>query len=284
MSAPVNLFQQVHRSIFDLAFYREVPQFGRRAISLYVIKLVFITSLISAVAHTGHVFSAKRGTVATIAAAMKGIAIKDGRLVSDRPLPYEIPAPELAAIYRCFINIPATLDTLQTPRFIVDTSANQPVRTVPSVIMRSSDMALYSAPGEPQIVPYFKKSWYGPVSLQFTESGTKAILKRAAVWIFVFSLTWDGLSCAGLVLFCICMLGFAAYIFRIERGRGIAYYFGIAAFAVTPIPVGMVIIALSDVNIPGSWHFLVIMSVVVMFRALIAATKTPKDAGPGGEQ
>jgi hypothetical protein len=83
-------------------------------------------------------------------------------------------------------------------------------------------------------------------------------------------------------LFCICMLGLAAYIFRIERGRDIAYYFGIASFAITPIPIGMVIIALSDANIPGSWRFLVIMSAVVMFRALIAAMKTSKDADSGG--
>jgi hypothetical protein len=280
----VSLLRQVHRSIFDLALYREIPELGRRAIFLYVLKLVLVASVISAVAHTGYVFSAKRGTAAAIAAAMKGIAIKDGRLVSDRLLPYEIPSDELTAIYRCFLPVPATIDSLETPRFIVDTSANQPLRTIPSIIMRSTDMAFYSAPGEPQLFPYFKKSWYGPLNVDFTESRIKEVLKKTVVFIFLINLTWDGLSCAGLVAFCICMLGLAAYIFRSDRSRGVAYYLGIAGFAITPIPVGMVVVALSDVNIPGSWHFLVIMSVVVMFRALIATTKPPMEAGPGGEQ
>jgi hypothetical protein len=282
VSAKVNFFLQVHRSIFDLSFYRELPLVGRRAVFLFVIKLVLIASGISAIAHTCYVFSVSRGTIPAIAAAMKGIEIKDGRLLSDRPLPYEIPARELGLIYSRFINLPVTIDTLQTPRFIVDTSANQPARAGPGIIMRSTDVALYSASGVPQLVPYYKKSWYGPVTLQFTESGTRRLLKKAVVWIFMFNLLWDGLCCAALVLFCICMLGLAAYIFRIERGRDIAYYFGIASFAITPIPIGMVIIALSDANIPGSWRFLVIMSAVVMFRALIAAMKTSKDADSGG--
>lgn len=280
----MNFFLQIHRSIFDLPFYREVPLLGRRSVFLFVTKLVLIASGVSAIAHTCYVFSPSRGTVPAIAAAMKGIEIKEGRLLCDRPLPYEIPAQELNLIYRCFINIPATIDTLQTPRFIVDTSANQPARTVSCIIMRSSDVALYSASGTPQLIPYYKKSWYGPVNLKFSESGVRNILNKAAVWIFLFNLLWDGTCCAALVLFCICMLGLAAYIFRIERGRAIAYYFGIAGFAITPIPIGMVIIALSDVNIPGSWRFLVIMSVVVMFRALMAVMKPAKEAGSGGEQ
>jgi len=280
----VNFFLQIHRSIFDLPFYREVPLLGRRAVFFYVIKLVLAASCISAIAHTCYVFSPSRGAVAAIAAALKGLEIKEGRLLSDRPLPYEIPARELNQIYSSFINIPAAIDTLQTLRFIVDTSANQPARTVPSIIMRSNDVALYSASGIPQIVPYYKKAWYGPVNLQFTESGVRHILKKAAIWIFMINLLWDGLCCAALVLFCICMLSLAAYIFRIERGRDIAYYFGIAGFAITPLPVGTVIIALADVNIPGSWRFLIIMSVVVMFRALIAVMKPAKDADSGGEQ
>ena len=275
----MNFFLQIHRSIFDQAFYREAPSLGRRAVFLFVIKLVLIASGISALAHTCYVFSASRGTAGAIAAAMKGIEIKDGRLKSDRPLPYEIPARDLNLIYSRFITIPATIDTQQTPRFIVDTSANAPARTVPSIIMRSTDVAFYPATGAPQLVPYYKKSWYGPANLQFTESGTRAILKKAVVWIFLINLLWDGLCCAALVLFCICMLGLAAYIFRVERGRNSAYFFRIAGFAITPIPIGMVIIALSDVNIPGSWHFLVVLSVVVMFRALTVGMRDRKRCG-----
>jgi hypothetical protein len=279
----VNFFLQIHRSIFDLAFYREAPLLGRRKVSLFVIKLVLVATLVPAIAHTGYVFSTSRGAVAAIAASMKGIEIKDGLLKSDRPLPYEIPAREVNLIFSRFINIPATVDTLQTPRVIVDTSANQPVRTVSSIVMRSSDVAVYSASGIPQYIPYCKKGWYGPVNLQFTEPGTARLLKKAVVWIFIINLLWDGLCCTALVLFCICMLSLAAYIFRIERDRTVGYYLSIGSFAITPIPIGMVIIALADANIPGSWRFLVIMSVVVMFRALLATMKTAKDADSGGE-
>lgn len=278
----MNFFLQIHRSIFDLPFYRDVPLLGRRAISLFVIKLVLIASAISAVAHTGHVFSTSRGTAGTIAAALKGIEIKDCRLLSERPLPYEIPAQELKLIRNCLINIPLVLDTLFPMRFIVDTSANFQAGMVPSIVMRSGDIAAYSESQDPYLVPYCEKGRQGSKDLQFTESGTKHLLKKAGGGIFLINLLWDGLCCAALVLFCICMLSLAAYIFRIERGRNIGYYFSIAGFAITPIPIGMTIIALSDVNIPGSWRFLVIMSAVVMFRGLMATMKPAKDADSGG--
>jgi hypothetical protein len=278
----VNFFLLVHRSIFDPTLYREIPQLGRRVIFFFVIKLILIASGISAIAHTCHVFSASKGAAVTIAEAFNGITIKDGRLMSNRPLPFEIPSQDLAVIYSRLINIPATLDTLQLPRVIVDTSSNPPIRTIPSIILRSQDAAFYTAPGGPQVVPYYKKSWYGPANLQFTEPGIRKLLMRVIAWLFTVNLVWDGLCCAGLTLFCICMFTVAAYIFRTERSRQIAYYFGIAGFAITPIPVGMVIIALASVTIPGTWQFLVIMSVVVMFRALIATMKTAKDADSGG--
>jgi hypothetical protein len=184
----VSFFLQIHRSIFDLPFYREVPTFGRRSSLLFVIKLVLIASVISAVAHTCYVFSVSRGTVPAIAAAMKGIEIKDGRLVSERLLPYEIPARELDFIYSRFINIPSAIDTTQMPRLIIDTSANQPARTTSTIVMRSRDAVFYSASGVPQVVPYFKKDWYGPANLQFTESGTMHLLHKAVVWIGMVNL------------------------------------------------------------------------------------------------
>lgn len=277
-------FLQIHRSIFDRLFYREAPLLGRRAIVLFVFKLVLIASIISAAAHTRYVFSTSRGAIAAIASAMKGFEIKEGLLKSDRPLPYEIPAQDLNFIYSRFINIPATADTLQTPRFIIDTAANQPARSGPCIVMRSRDAAVYPASGIPQFIPYYKKGWYEPVNLQFTEEGTARLFKKAVVWICMINLLWDGLCCAALVLFCICMLGLAAYIFRIDRGRHIGYYFSIASFAITPIPIGMVIIALSNVTIPGSWRFLVIMSAVVMFRGLMETMKTANNADSGGER
>jgi len=281
----VNVFLLIHRSIFDLAFYREVPALGRRAVILYVVKLLVIATVVMAVAHTTHLFSESRGVAPLIAAVMKGVTIREGRLYSERPLPFEIQPAELNHLYSRFLNIPATIDTTQTPRFIVDTAAASVPPPIPSIIMRSTDVAFYSAPNvPPQTVPYYKKTWYGPVTLEFTEAGVRSVLKKAVPWIVLMNLLWDGMCCATLVLFCICMLGLAAYIFRIERKRDVSYFLGIAGFAITPVPVGMVMVALANVTIPGSWQFLVIMAAVVMFRALLVVVKPTGNPDGGGER
>jgi hypothetical protein len=123
---------------------------------------------------------------------------------------------------------------------------------------------------------------FGAADLRFARSEIDLFLKRKSPFILVYSCAVEGVRCAGVVLFCICIFVLAAYIFRIERERRAADFLKMASFAISPIPVGVILIAISDVQIPGAWNIPVIASVAVMFRALRAVLKKAKDAGERG--
>jgi hypothetical protein len=53
-----------------------------------------------------------------------------------------------------------------------------------------------------------------------------------------------------------------------------------AIFSVTPITIGTILIALSGVKLNWTWHILIFLSTLVMFRAmLISGGITPGNSG-----
>jgi hypothetical protein len=71
----------------------------------------------------------------------------------------------------------------------------------------------------------------------------------------------------------IMFLCFAACIFRMEKKKTFGRCFKMASFAVSPIFVGVNLMALSGTQFPLGWHLLLIISTVVLFRGVNAERK-----------
>ena len=257
----------------------------RRHVLFFVIKLLLLTTAVCALAHTYYLLDGKRGVAAPIATILRGLEIKGGALVATRDLPYKPDEHQVASVfYRLVFDVPMITETAPAPTVIVDTAAKTvpPPGAAPSIMMKSGGIIVQPTP---QVsLPFsYSKLLNGGSDLAFSETAIRRYLSQNILILFFYACIFEGFPCAAIGLFSICILAFAAYIFRFERQRRIAHFLRFAAFAFTPIPIGAILIALSDVKIPGAWDILVIVSFAVMLRAVMASVGPGKQADAGGD-
>jgi hypothetical protein len=268
----LNFFLQIHRSVFDPSFYRTVAVLPGRQVVLFIVKLLLFTTVITGMAHTLYLFDASRGIAQPIEAALGGMEIKNGELYPNRPLPCELQPMAMAALFSRLFGSPAdvvpvvTVDTLVTPA--------RPATPVPGdassrIILQSKGISL-CLPSAPPFLFSYKNILLGSDTFVFSAAEIEHFLLKNVLAFFAFYFFFDGLRCAGLVFFSICILALAPYIFRIERDRKITHFLSIAGFASSPIPIGFMFIALSGAAVPSAWEFLIIAATLVMFRAMMS--------------
>jgi hypothetical protein len=285
VSSIVGFFRQIHRAIFDPSFYREVPVMARRQIVFFVLKLFVLATLLGAIAHTYYLFDAKRGVAGSIATMFKGLEIKGGSLIATHSLPYKLDESLVSSIfYRLVFDLPMIAEMAPAPSVIVDTSskAQRPKGNIPAIIMKSREILV--APTPSLSIPFsYSRILDGSSDAEFSEKAIKGLLAKNFLTLFFYACIFEGFPCAFMALFCICILAFAAYIFRFERERRLSHYVRFASFAIAPVPIGAILIALSDVKLPGAWDILVVVSFAVMFRAVMA-TVQPENESDAGEE
>jgi hypothetical protein len=268
----LNFFQQIHRSVFDPPFYRDIAVLPGRQVVLFIVKLLLLTTVITGMAHTWYLFDTSRGIAKPIEAALGGMEIKNGELYPNRPLPCELQPMAMAALFSRLFGSPAnavpvvTVDTVSTPA-----KPAKPVSGDPSsrIILQSKGIA-FCLPSAPPFLFSYKNVLLGSDTFGFSAVEIKHFLVKNVLLFFALYCFFDGLRCAGLVLFSICILAIAPYIFRIERDRTFTHFLSIAGFAVSPIPIGFMFIALSGAIIPSAWEILIIAATLVMFRAMMS--------------
>jgi hypothetical protein len=124
----------------------------------------------------------------------------------------------------------------------------------------------------------------GTRDFQFSQPSINAFLRRNLSNLFFNYFVLEIFVCGFPVLFSIAILSFAAFIFRFDRGRSWFYFLSMAGFAVTPFPVGLMLLAVSGTSIPAGGFLLFLASSVVMFRALRARGTMASTHHPGDDQ
>jgi len=64
-------------------------------------------------------------------------------------------------------------------------------------------------------------------------------------------------------------LSFAAFVFRVDRARGYWYFVRLASYAISPVVLGAALVSLSGVSADWTWHVFIIISTILMFRAMM---------------
>ncbi|MBN1307496.1 MAG: hypothetical protein JXA18_06240, partial [Chitinispirillaceae bacterium] len=140
---------------------------------------------------------------------------------------------------------------------------------VPAILLKAREVAVTLAAGTTMEFTY-ENILFGTRDLDFTADQIERFLKRHIGTIFFGYLVSTLLHQGMLFFFSIFFLALAAYIFRVERKRTLKEYLKASSFAISPIAVGSALVAISGVKIEWIWHLLIVLSTVVMFRAIIA--------------
>jgi hypothetical protein len=264
--------------MFDTRFYREVLPMPRRRVLQYLLGLLLLSGTLSAIADTWYLVQGKRSLGRKIAAAFPGMEIRDGKLHPATSAPYAPPPYLVTPIVNQVLGLPSTVSTGGDSLVVVDTSSSAPLPSrVPVILLKKDEMVVVFAQRNTMRFSY-KNILMGTTDLMFTAEALEEFLRRNSAGILFGYLFSTIIHLGTVFLFSIFFLAFAAYIFRVDTRRTLKEYLKMAIFAVTPVAAGSTLVSISGVKVEWGWHLCMLMSMVVIFRAIaaIAGPETPR--------
>ncbi|HEX2957682.1 MAG TPA: DUF1189 family protein [Chitinispirillaceae bacterium] len=268
----MNFFLAIHRSIFDLQFYKDARIFKKGYIIAFFIKQVLLTALIAAVAQVYYLTDPQLGVVEDIEKVFGGMEIKKGVLLPGREMPYVPSLRSASSILEQFMGFPLLLGGTEDSLFIIDTNShiNYSIK-VPVVMLKADHMEIVVNKSLIMNAPY-SKLLPNVDSIVFNKQAITEYIHRYSLFFFIQFLTPKLFMTVLLLAFSVSFLSIAAYFFRVDRTRPFLQHFKIAFFAVTPITVGSVLTSIAGVKFSWTWHVLIFLSTIVMFRAMLASS------------
>lgn len=273
----MSFFLQLHRSIVDPSFYRDVLDFSGIKVAGFFFRLIFFAALLCGIANTYYLLDQDKGLPARLEALFPGMEIKDGNLIPNQPVPYSPPSYLIAPVLDLLLSSSHFFDSMPESFIIVDTSASPvlPKSQIPSVLMSSKALVLQPHTPSALRLPYkwlLGKSTY----FIFTAKAIRSFLLKNLLSLLFNACIWAAMTELSMLIFSVFFLSFAAYIFRIDRTLGFGKYFKMACFVVAPIAVGSCLVAISGVKLPWTWHVLLFIATIGMFRAVLAVSSLTK--------
>jgi hypothetical protein len=267
----VNFFLAIHRSIFDLQFYKDPRIFKKGYLIGFFLKQALFTAFIAAAAQVYYLTDPQLGVVDDIVRVFGGMELKKGVLYPGRELPYIPSLRSVEPILEQFIMGFPLLGRASDTLFIVDTNShsNYSIK-VPVFVLKADHVELVANNKKIMSRPY---SNFLPNidSITFTKQAiTEYIHENSLDFLMIFFALKLFMTLL-LLSFSIIFLSIAAFFFRVDRTRVFLEHFKVAIFAVTPITVGSVLISISGVKVNWMWNILVFLSTIVMFRAMLAS-------------
>lgn len=272
----MEFFNTLNRSITDPKFYREIAGFSSWQIVWFLLKLMVLIAIISSAAQYYYLFDSKRGIPTKIESVFQGMEIKNGLLDPKSPTPV-IPATykviplldQLSGNQNYFASdndSMVIIDTAKVRNYVVK---------VPAIIV-SSDRIIFTFNKKSSFELPYKVLLMGSSDFQFTADNVKKYLLKnwflLCFSLFVTTLFQNMIT----FFFSIMFLSFAAFVFRVEKVAVFSTFIRAASYAITPMALGSMLIAVSGVKILWGWHILIFISTIVLFRGMVAiGTQTP---------
>lgn len=270
----INFFLKVHSSIVSPDYYTSIADFSVKTVGVFVLQVCFLTAVITGGAYTFYALDADKGLPARITAMLPGMSIKNGVLDPGRTTPFYPSKSSVSNVIDMVFCIPGLFEEAADSSIVVDTMDGKTLRAGDraKVLLAGRYLEIQSKSYKPIRFAYAK--WMpGVTSIIFTKSEIRRFLlfNITGVAFNFFMLSGAIHTC----IFCmsIMFLGFAACIFRIEKKETVGKCFKMACFAVSPMFVGVNIIALSGAQFAVGWHIMLILSTVVLFRGINAERK-----------
>jgi len=258
-------FSDLHRSIFDPHFYRDAIARPRLRVVMFLFKLLLLTALITGFSKSYYLLHSTRGIAPVINVLFGDLEIRDGRLSASREVPYELPGGLVAGLMSRLVGYANFFERAPDNFVVVDTRAPAAygAETAPGILLGETSARFSEIRVD---IPYER---IVGKNFSFTVPAIQAFLDKNklsfALHFFILNFFF-GLFTVTLSVF---FLSLAAYIFSVDRAKGFKYFFRLACFAITPVMVGTALVSISGVDAAWSWHLFIIISTIVMFRAIV---------------
>lgn len=267
----MNFFLAIHRSIFDLQFYKDARIFKKGYLIAFFLKQVLLTTIIATASQVYYLTDPQLGVVDDIVNVFRGMEIRKGVLHPERTLPYVPSLKSTAPILEQFMGFPLLLSGTEDSLFIIDTNSyrNYSLK-VPVVLLKADHLEIVVNEKWKKDAPY-SKLLPNVDYIIFTKQAITEYIHKYSLFFF-FQFLMPKLFMTMLLLsFSVSFLSIAAFFFRVDRTKTFLHHFKVAFFAVTPITVGSVLTSISGVKVSWTWHVLIFLSTIVMFRAMLAS-------------
>jgi hypothetical protein len=240
---------------------------------MFMVKLLILTSLAAGIAKAYYFVHPERGVAALVGTLFGGMEIRDGRLLTDRAPPYTLSGDALTAFldrlagyhYQRIVNrLPDNFIVVDTRTPPEPCSMSAPA---PAVVLRKATVELVNMRIE---APY--AAFIGKNNLKFTTQSVQEYLNAnrgyVAVHFIIISLFFGFFSITVSAAF----LSLAAYVFSADRSGGYGRFLRLACYSATPVTLGAALVSISGVSAEWTWHVFIVISTLLMFRAMANST------------
>ena len=280
-----SFFVKIHRSVVSPDFYISARLFPFGWVILFFGQLCLITTLVSGVAATLYSLNINKGLPAQVSQMLPGMAIKNGVLDPGRATPYIPEKPSVSAVFNTLSCMPGFFDSIASSFLVVDTSLlYKPVSTgYPSIVLALRQIVVHTDSTHAIAFSYAHSLPFA-ANIAFTPEGVHGFLVHNIIGVLLNFCIQVGLVNSFMFFVSCIFLAFAAYIFRADKKYRFIEFLKTACFAITPVFIGINLIALSGVTLANAWGILIIISTILMFRGVRAqlragmtGTKTPTE-------
>ncbi len=265
----VNFFHQIHRSIIDPSFYSQVIALPIKRVLYFLLKLITITALILAITHSWRVVNKNKGLPLILSELFPDMIITNNGMYSNRETPYIANPFYVADFMVTLVDIPKSSLEIPDSFIVVDDRKNISIDKKSSVAFLLAADIIHVNLGSfiSYKIPY-SSFVYENEQITFTKEGVYKYLKRRLLKLIINFFTLHCFSFGINITVSVFFLFLAACIFKIRQVKGFKAFFKIASFAVTPIAIKNILVAIAGVKIIWTWHVSIFISTFILYRAL----------------
>lgn len=270
----LNFLLDLHRSVFDASFYKEIDERSKGKVLKYFLLLCLLTSVLAGGAKVYYFLDRDKGIVRPLTSLLKGMEIKDGKLDPKLQTPY-IPPKHISLMFieRLIENSSSIVNRVGDTLVVIDTTPKAAMSEKgPLMLFRHNDIVFWAGGGLDIKIPY--KKILGNEYLYIEENSVYKFLRQNFLPLFFIAFLNQYFEMMVIVFLSSLFLAVAAFMFRYEKNQPFGRFLKIALFASTPIAYGIMVIALSGAVVPWMWHLLIFLSTIVMFRGVMTANKS----------
>jgi hypothetical protein len=268
-----NFFLKIHKSVLVPDFYRAIAGFSAKTVILFVVKMCLLTALISGCALTYYALDMKTGLPAKVPEMLPGMSFKNGMLDPGRQTPFIPSKASVSGVFETIFRMPGIIDDAPESLVVVDTALSRvsDKNFVSRVLLTAKTLEIQFNGTSPVRLSYPYSKWLRSAdTVAFTPPGIRRFLMHNIAAVAVNFCVQSGGINTGIFLMSILFLGFAACIFRIDRQRSLGACFKMSCFAVSPMFIGVNLIAISGAQFPVAWHIMLIVSTIILVRGINA--------------
>lgn len=265
----MNFFLQIHRSIVDPSFYKEIATSPRKRSIFFLVKLLAFTVFILATTYTWRVADPVHGLSAVLPAVFPRMQISQDGMIPHADTPYLVSPLAIEDLLRLFSNSSRSLFEIRDSAVVVDSRRDIGIDKNSSIMfLLAADVIHVKLNPELSFTLPYSLFVSKDEVITFTKEGIAAYIRKRLVSLFINFYIQHCIVFTANIVISLFFLSFAAFIFRTSSIKRFRVYLKLAAFAITPIALETILVNLAGVSIMWLWHISIFISVFILYRGI----------------